>query len=1153
MFIPVDVKKILTQKELKHLTISKASEGTEAYVAYFFHQLKKDVVLLFPDQSSLRAFSSVIKIFLPPKSPFWEYQYIEFGPYTPSENTKKGWANRWASLFKLKEAQGPKIVAITVDNLLPFWPPQKMLDEFYYFVSIGDQLPYEDFLKTVVEWGYERTKLTTNIGEISVRGDVIDLFVPGYEYPIRIELFDDVVESIRIYDPVTQRSKDSINEAIILPISPTISNEALYKDAESHWEYLWKIGNLSKNTISYLKNSLLTNHIFVPPGLFYKESVSFINYISNDALFFLVEPEMLRRSLEDSEAEWKNHFEMLKEDKGISIPYDRAFHTTTQAKSLWLNRQTIIFDSLAEKGKNTLELSEQKYYSFSDLFWRPEEKRRPLSTLITYLNDWRNIKNQVILTFKSQGSRKKFLKLVNELAKDSFEINTSYDPEKKGIFGVIANLVNGLSLDWNHVIILPESIILPAQDKKALKSQTNFKGLKQLDEIRPGDFLVHRDYGIGIFRGLTRLQVGDIGNDFLEIEYADSNKLFLPIDKLSLIQKYKGPDGIVPKLDKLGSVSWAKNKEKVKKAIEAIAQDLVSMYAYRKVAKRFEYPPIDEDFREFEATFPFEETPDQEKAIEEVLKDMERDEPMDRLICGDVGFGKTEIAMRAAYRAVLAGRQVALLCPTTVLAEQHFRTFKSRMEDFGVKVAMLSRFVPRQKQKEIIASIKRGEIDIIIGTHRLLSKDVQIPKIGLLILDEEQRFGVRQKEKLKEMRKNIDVLTLTATPIPRTLQLSLAGIRGLSVIETPPIDRKPVETNIIERDKEKLRQILLRELDRGGQVFWVYNRVRGIEKVKEFVKSICPDARVEVAHGQMSERRLEETLHNFLLGEIDILVCTAIIEAGLDFPRANTLIVDTPQLFGLGQLYQLRGRVGRSSTQAYAYFVVDSIKRLQKSVLKRLKTILELDYLGAGFKVAMEDLKLRGAGNLLGEAQTGNIAKVGLDLYLEMLDKEVRRLKGENVEEEIDPQLNIFVEANIPTSYIADNDERMYYYKLLSTCKNREEFKMIKEELEDRFGHLPQPVSNLMAILEFKSIIKQLATDRADFYKEKIILGWEKTKINVDPENMLKWIEAQKDGIKVINANKIELYIVSEDFSKQVTNWAERLEEIIAKEQIYEN
>jgi transcription-repair coupling factor (superfamily II helicase) len=1030
---------------------------------------------------------------------------------------------------------------------MPLWPPKEVLDSEYYLLSVGDEIAPEDILKKCIEWGYERVKLTTTMGEISRRGDVVDVFVSGYDMPIRIEFFGDIVESMRTYDPITQRSKKEIDDCVLLPVSPVISVEKFLSLAKKHWNYLWKIGALSKKAISYFEESISSGENNILPGLFYLDSVPLTDYFSEDAIFFLVEPEMLRRSLEDAEAAWKGELLSLHDKYGFSLPMDKFLNTPSQAKRLWLDKKKVIFDSLVEK-RDVLALPEQQYYSFSDIFWRPEDRKRPLSTLINSIVEWNRTKNQVVLCFRTENSKKRFLKLIEErLSKNGKELDLKLREDfvfsKKGVFVIVSPLSIGISLDWNHVLFLSEAVLFPAKSKVPTIRQKSFKGLKDIDEIKPGDFLVHRDYGIGLFKGLTRIHINEVGNDYLELEYAGADKLFVPVDKLNLIQKYKGPDGVVPTLDRLGSSSWSKTRARVKKAIESIAQDLVKMYAYRKVVKGFKYPPIDEDFREFEATFPFEETPDQERAIEDVLRDMERDEPMDRLVCGDVGFGKTEIAMRAAYRAVSAGRQVALLCPTTVLAEQHFRNFKSRMEDFGVNVAMLSRFVSKAKQKKIIEAIKRGEIDIVIGTHRLLSEDIEIPRLGLFILDEEQRFGVRQKEKLKQMRKNIDVLTLTATPIPRTLQLSLAGIRELSVIETPPVDRKPVETSIIERNKEKLKEILKRELDRGGQVFWVYNRVRGLLKIKDFVKSIMPDARVEVAHGQMSERRLEETLHLFLLGEIDILVCTAIIEAGLDFPRANTLIVDTPQLFGLGQLYQLRGRVGRSSIQAYAYFVVDSLKKLSDSVIKRLKTILDLDYLGAGFKVAMADLKLRGAGNLLGEAQTGNIAKVGLDLYLEMLNKEIKRLKGEVVEEEFEPQLNIFVEANIPSSYIPESDERLKYYKWLSSCKSREEMKFFVEEIKDRFGSPPEEVLNLISILEFKHMLVKLSSDRADFYKNRVILSWEKSSIKIEPEKMLKWIKQHEELVKLITPKKIELGL-KEVFFKSISYWHDELESL---------
>ncbi len=1144
MFLSPDIKKVLTQDIVNNPTITKSSVGTQAYLAKALLHMGKDVVVLLPDLAYLKSFSAIFRILNPgDRGEFWEEKYIEFpSSFLPSNQGTRDWGARWSCLFKLKESPSPKVVACSVDNLLPFWPPKTVLDTEYYLLSLEEEIEVEELINKLIDWGYERVKLTTSLGEISKRGDVLDVFVPGYGMPIRIEFFGDIVESIRTFDPITQRSKENLDSCVLLPVSPHIGKQEFFEEAKDIWNYLWKIGLLNRGGISYFEESLSKGEIAkgLLPGIFYPTACNLSDYFSQDAVFLLVDPEMLRRTLEDVENLWKVELNSLKQDKGVRIPVEKLMNNPAQAKGLWIDRQKIIFDSFAEKQKS-IPLPEQQYYSFTDLFWRPEQKRRPISTILDSLKQWTRNKNQVVLCFHTQNSKNRFLKIIQErIEKDDsakIEIKHKYHFDKKGVYAVVSPLTTGISLDWNHLLFLPESILFPAKVKSRGDRQRGFKGIETIDDIRPGDYLVHRDYGIGIFKGLTRIQVNDIGNDYLEMEYRDANKLFVPIDKLNLIQKYKGPDGITPLLDRLGSNNWSKTRARVKKAIEAIAQDLVKMYAYRKIVKGFKYPPIDEDFREFEATFPFDETPDQEKAIEDVLRDMEKDEPMDRLICGDVGFGKTEIAMRAAYRAVSAGRQVALLCPTTVLAEQHYRNFKARMEDFGVNVVMLSRFVPRSKQKKIIEAIKRGEIDVVIGTHRLLSNDLEIPRLGLFILDEEQRFGVRQKEKLKQMRTRVDVLTLTATPIPRTLQFSLAGIRGLSVIETPPVDRKPVETSIIERNRDKLKEILNRELQRNGQVFWVYNRVKGLSRVKDFVKSLVPHARVEIAHGQMSEKRLEDTLHSFLLGEIDVLVCTAIIEAGLDFPRANTLIVDTPQLFGLGQLYQLRGRVGRSKVQAYAYFVVNSLEKLPKPMMKRLKTILELDYLGAGFKVAMADLKLRGAGNLLGEAQTGNIAKVGLDLYLEMLEKEVKRLKGEKVEEEeIDPKLNIFIEANIPSSYIQDPDERMHYYKMFSVSPNRKGLDILQDELKDRFGPLPVPVINLMSILQFKQVLMRLKADRCDFYSNRVIVWWEDTSIDVDPGDMLEWIDKHKGLARLINPKKIELSL-NGDFSKELIYW----------------
>ncbi len=616
---------------------------------------------------------------------------------------------------------------------------------------------------------------------------------------------------------------------------------------------------------------------------------------------------------------------------------------------------------------------------------------------------------------------------------------------------------------------------------------------------------------------MTRLQANNTGNDYLLLNYAGGDKLYVPVDKLSLVQKYKGPEGAAPALDKLGGTGWSKSKEKARKALQEIAHDLVQMYAYRSVAKGYTYSPPEELYKEFEATFDFEETADQEQAIKDVLRDMHSSEPMDRLVCGDSGFGKTEVAMRAAFRAVVSGKQVCLLCPTTVLAEQHYQNFQKRMESFPVRIAMISRFISSKEQKKIINSAENGEIDILIGTHRVLSSDVYLPRLSLFILDEEQRFGVRHKEKLKQIRQSIDVLTLTATPIPRTLQLSLSGIRQLSLIETPPQERKAVQSSLVERDAQALASILQSELDRSGQVFWVYNRVQGLEQVKDYVQSLVPGAEVGMAHGQMSEKRLEENMHRFLHGKLDILVTTAIIESGLDFPNANTLIVDQAQMFGLGQLYQLRGRVGRSDEQAFAYFVVPSREKLPRSTAKRLQTILDMDYLGAGFQVAREDLRLRGAGNILGEVQSGSINKIGLDLFLEMLEQEVRRVKGQPLRDETDP------EANIPGDYIQDAEVRLHYYKEMVSSKSDRDLDNLLLEISDRFGNPPVQLENLAAVIKLKRQLSLLKVERADLYASRIVMHWSEDVQPVDPQVFIQWMEENQDSVKFDPPAKLEL------------------------------
>ncbi len=689
-----------------------------------------------------------------------------------------------------------------------------------------------------------------------------------------------------------------------------------------------------------------------------------------------------------------------------------------------------------------------------------------------------------------------------------------YAPEAHGLFALVSPFRSGVELVWDNSLALGEDIIYPRAEKTPRAASRAFKGLDTFDDLKNGDLLVHRDYGIGRFAGLHHLDLNAAANDFLLIEYSGRDKLYVPADRLGLIQRFKGNEGVEPALDRLGGAAWAAGKEKARKAIEKIAADLVEMYAYRKVAKGFRYDPPGELYHEFEATFGFEETPDQAKAIQDVLDDMDKSEPMDRLVCGDVGFGKTEVALRAAFRAAAEGRQVALLCPTTVLAEQHYQTFRARLAGFPVNVGLLSRFVPRPRQKEVLKAAAAGQIDILIGTHRILSSDVKLPNLALLVLDEEQRFGVRHKEKLKALKKNVDVLTLTATPIPRTLQLSMSGIRELSIIETAPQDRKPVATAVLRRDDDVLRKVIAREIEREGQVFWVYNRVQGLERVAEYVRKLMPEARVGMAHGQMSETELETTMHKFWHGELDVLVCTSIVESGLDFPRANTLVVDQAQMFGLGQLYQLRGRVGRSDRQAYAFFVVPDAERLTAVAEERLRIIMDMDYLGAGFQVAMEDLRLRGAGNILGEVQSGHMSRVGLDLYLEMLEEAVGRLKGTPSALAAETELTLGLPAHIPASYIDDGRERLRCYKALTSAAGGAAREEAALSMRDRFGPFPEELNNFLAVLDFKQFLTELQVQRADVYRDHVRMFWPGGQTAVHPERIVQ-LAAEMPGARL--------------------------------------
>ena len=1065
----------------------------------------------------LTLFSSELSLSGPPLTrPRWQSPVVGLPPGALHMGLGTGWAERMATLFALRRRM-PRCLVVTPDNLLTRYMPLQFFDEHELSLTVGAELSPELLVEQAVEWGFERNQMVTRPGDIARRGDILDIFPPGYERPVRVEFFGDTVEDMRIFDATTQRSLGQMTEVTLLPVSPVSTSAVWRKKALDRWERLFQKALLDENSLHDFKRNLDKGGHGLLPGVFYDASTVLEEWLPRDVLWLLPGEADIKEDLET--AGWALTEFMESEEAPVSQPGRLVLRDAGNVQAMWSTGRVIHAEPLVMGLDSTaVDMVERQIHSFTELFPTPGAQDRPWQQLVSGLKEWLGTRRQTILSFSSERSRQKFLSLAEQ---EGLLPALRYDMAQRGLFALVSSFRGGVDLAWDNVLALGEDIMYPRAEKQRRVPTGAFRGLDRFDDLNPGDLLVHRDYGVGRFAGLHRMELGDVANDFLLLEYSGEDKLYVPADRLSLIQRFKS-DGAEPSLDRLGGSSWLAGKDKARKAIERIAADLVEMYAFRKVTKGFRYDPPGELYREFEATFGFEETPDQAKAIQDVLDDMDKAEPMDRLVCGDVGFGKTEVALRAAFRAAADGRQVVLLCPTTVLAEQHYQTFRSRLSGFPVNVGLLSRFVSRQKQQETLKAASQGQVDILVGTHRVLSADVKLPNLGLLVLDEEQRFGVRHKEKLKSLKKNVDVLTLTATPIPRTLQLSMSGIRDLSVIETAPPERKPVATAILQRDAKVLKEVVEREIAREGQVFWVYNRVQGLERVTEYVRGLVPTARIGMAHGQMAESQLEDTMHKFWHGELDVLVCTSIVESGLDFPRANTLVVDQAHMFGLGQLYQLRGRVGRSDRQAYAYFVVPAEERLSDIARERMRIILEMDYLGAGFQVAMEDLRLRGAGNILGEVQTGHMSRVGLDLYLEMLEEAVARLKGTPSALTQETELNLGLPAHIPDSYIQDGRERLRCYKALTSAVDGAAREDVALGIRDRFGAFPPELDNFLSVLAFKQILSRLAVQRADIYLDRVRLYWPEGQKCVDPARLVALV-AERPGTRLLPPATLEL------------------------------
>ena len=1028
---------------------------------------------------------------------------------------------RMGVLYALAKGQ-PAIVVTPINAALRRTMPRHVLRESCRTIKVGDEVDMDDLVEQLVKMGYERTDVVDRHGEFSRRGGIIDVYASSDDDPLRIELFGDEIESIRHFDSATQRSIDKIETALLLParevllgagagfeIPPHVEKAvtrirkelAAQIDSLSHppsskegkgevdAESSKRIAEKVADDITRLENLAYFDEIeFYLPYL-HPEEVSLFDYLPADSIIALDEPMQIK-------SHWEQHEEKMLETlinragKGLLLASQKRQHVPFEAtiKHALANHQGLSFTLLPRpipwaKADREITIESKPMDSFSG---HVEAAADQVKTWIS--------NNQIVVLASQQDKR--LLEILSEFGipasplEDSFALSV-------GAYVSHAAMRSGFKLPDAGFVILTDSEIFGAQRMhRARKTSHEGIPISSVLDLKEGDYIVHISHGIGFYRGIVKLKTGSspssqggqggVDREYLLLEYAQNDKLYVPSEQIDRVQKYIGGEGTPPTVHRLGGSEWMRTTAKVKKAVQEMARELIELYAWRQALGGHAYGPDTPWQQEMESAFPFNETPDQLGAIHDVKNDLELTKPMDRLICGDVGYGKTEVAIRAAFKVVSEGRQAAVLCPTTVLAQQHFNTFSERLAAFPITVEQLSRFRTPKEQKGVAEGVKFGTVDIVIGTHRLLSKDIEFKDLGLIVIDEEQRFGVKHKEKLKQLRKSVDALTMTATPIPRTLHMSLAGIRDMSIINDPPEGRMPIKTMVKEAEASAVREAIVRELDRGGQIFFVHNRVENIGHVADQVQKLVPYARVDTAHGQMGESELERVMMDFYEHKFDVLVCTTIIESGLDIPNANTIIINDADKLGLAQLYQLRGRVGRSDRQAYAYLLYKPDKMLTEVAEKRLDAIREFTDLGSGYRIAMRDLEIRGAGNLLGAEQSGQMAAVGFDLYCQLLSKAVSELKGEEVEEIELPPVELPIDAYIPQGYIPAEAHRILFYKKMAAVKSKDDVQAVQDELEDRFGDPPKPVWNMLAIIRLRLRCRELGIQSISTFRNQI-------------------------------------------------------------------
>lgn len=1031
----------------------------------------------------------------------------------------------------LAKGEGGTIIT-TLDAGMESVISQSVYDQAKRTIAEGSLVELDQLIADLTNMGYTRQTQVEAPGEFSVRGGIIDVFPVAEDSPYRIELWGDEVDTIRSFDAESQRSIERVEELCIFMASEMILTgeqiekglQAIEKDGKKVSKQLmadkkFEASNRLNDHLRELRENYeaMQERMGLESYLLYfpvEVQYFFEAFPAEDTVFFLDEPSRCMEKAETVEIEFRESMQSRLE-QGYSLPKQMEILCGGAQTLGWLMNQSLVVLSILDTLPKQLKISRQVNIQVQPV----GTYNKHFEILVDDMKRWRKNGYRVILLSSSRTRAKRLSDSLNEYDIPAFYREVPDEPLESGqVMVSYGYLRHGFSYGMIKFTVVTEGDIFGAKQAKKKRKQKKYDGksIQSFNELSVGDYVVHENHGLGVYKGIEKITVDRVTKDYLKVEYGDGGNLYVPVSGLDVLQKYAGQEAKAPKLNKLNSKEWKKTKAKVRGAVQEIAKDLVMLYAKRQEQKGYAFGPDTVWQQEFEELFPFEETNDQLAAIAATKKDMESDKIMDRLICGDVGYGKTEIALRAAFKAVNDGKQVAILVPTTILAQQHYNTLMERLGDFPVRVEMLSRFRTPAQQKKAIALLKKGQVDIVIGTHRLLSKDVTFKDLGLLIVDEEQRFGVTHKEKIKQMKGNVDVLTLSATPIPRTLHMSLVGIRDMSVLEEPPVDRLPIQTFVMEHNDEIIREAINRELARDGQVYMVYNRVQHIDEVAAEIGKLVPDATVAFAHGQMSERELENIMMAFISHEIDVLVATTIIETGLDISNVNTIIIDHADRMGLSQLYQLRGRVGRSNRTAYAFLMYQKGRMLKEVAEKRLSAIREYTELGSGIKVAMRDLEIRGAGNLLGAAQSGHMQAVGYDLYCKMLNEAVRSLKGEETEEEsFETSIDLQVDAYIPASYIRSEYQKLDMYKRFAGIETPEEYEDMQEELVDRFGEIPKAAENLLRVALLKAEAHRAGITQI-VQKSNGIRIYLKEHADISSEKLMEMLKSYAGKLKVV-------------------------------------